>query len=479
MKKFMLFLTAALMSVSLFGKTFQQDISINAADWNLNSNCTVVNRDNNMFCSLTGEYGFARIGWQPNMDISSWDKLVIVVERLNGCDGEFFKLKALLRDEQGESLVNTLGLDVQDNVQNLLEIDLTQQTDCDLTKIYSLAIQCQPNGAEFTISRIYLEKEVGQPIDVTCKSWELEDWGGDGELTLYDKDTTLAFYFDLYYGDEAAEDLIPGKVYTVADVYVSEGTGEQYAGVYHDDDWYYGIKILSLTKTIDEGGLVHFVGSLVDSLDVAYTFHYDQPEPEEKERVVVGIRFPAENIPTTIELATSNDQWQSGAAMEFISSTGYHMNSEIEAYAEDTLIFRDANNHETVLCQYVPGNGGGDGKWEVVKFVFGEEWTDDTYKGDPVKWIELELNNAAEYAWTVAGTTGVNDVEGNNAQIFGGNQRIVINNAEAANVAIYDVMGREIVKEQRLNSNNAVFAMPQRGMYIVRMGKAAKKVFVK
>ena len=80
---------------------------------------------------------------------------------------------------------------------------------------------------------------------------------------------------------------------------------------------------------------------------------------------------------------------------------------------------------------------------------------------------------------TFSEITGINDVEGNNAQIFGGEKRIVINNAEAANVAIYDVMGREIVKEQRINSNNAVFAMPQRGMYIVRMGKAAKKVFVK
>ena len=197
-----------------------------------------------------------------------------------------------------------------------------------------------------------------------------------------------------------------------------------------------------------------------------------------KEPVVVAILFPTENVPTTVEIATSNDQWESGAAMELLER-GWHMNSEIEAYAEDTLIFRDANNHETVLCQYVPGNGGGDGKWEVVKLVFGDEWTDDTWKGVPVKFIELELNEAAQYAWTVAGTTGVNDVEGNNAQIFGGNQRIVINNAEAANVAIYDVMGRTVVKEQRINSNNAVFAMPQRGMYIVRMGNAAKKVFVK
>ena len=71
------------------------------------------------------------------------------------------------------------------------------------------------------------------------------------------------------------------------------------------------------------------------------------------------------------------------------------------------------------------------------------------------------------------------EATGNNAQIFGGEKRIVVNNAANAMVAIYDVMGRTVVKEQRINSNNEVFAVPQTGIYIVRMGKAAKKVFVK
>ena len=71
------------------------------------------------------------------------------------------------------------------------------------------------------------------------------------------------------------------------------------------------------------------------------------------------------------------------------------------------------------------------------------------------------------------------ETSANTAQIFSGEKRIVINNAANANVAIYDVVGRTVVKEQRINTNNEVFAVPQTGIYIVRIGKAAKKVFVK
>ena len=116
-----------------------------------------------------------------------------------------------------------------------------------------------------------------EATDVTIGSWYVEDWGTDGELYLFAEDNKTVIYADLIYGDET-EDLIPGKEYTVADVYVSESTGEQYAGVFYDGEWHYGVKELSVTKTIDEKGLVHFVGSVLDSLDAAFTFHYDETE---------------------------------------------------------------------------------------------------------------------------------------------------------------------------------------------------------
>ena len=122
-------------------------------------------------------------------------------------------------------------------------------------------------------------KAVAEAVDVTCNAWDIDDWGEDGELYLYSEDRTINFYFDLIYGGEAT-DLQLGKTYTAADLYIEEATGEQYGAVFYDDgdgaDWHWGIKELSLVKTIDNDGLVHFVGSCTDSQDASFTFHYDE-----------------------------------------------------------------------------------------------------------------------------------------------------------------------------------------------------------
>lgn len=141
--------------------------------------------------------------------------------------------------------------------------------------IEKTSVKALPLKKQFADQALKAAKAEKEALDVTIASWDIEDWGTDGELYLYGADNTHAFYFDLIYGGDA-EDLIPGKTYTVADVYVSSETGEQYAGVFYDGDWHYGIKELSVVKTIDGEGLVHFVGSVVDSLDAAFTFHYDE-----------------------------------------------------------------------------------------------------------------------------------------------------------------------------------------------------------
>ena len=139
----------------------------------------------------------------------------------------------------------------------------------------TIASQKAPLSAKAQAAKIAKAKK--EATDVKIGSWKVEDWGSDGELYLYAEDNTIAFYFDLIYGGDA-EDLVPGKEYKVEDVYVSESTGEQYAGIFHDGEWYYGIKELSVTKTIDDKNLVHFAGSVVDSLDGAWTFHFDESE---------------------------------------------------------------------------------------------------------------------------------------------------------------------------------------------------------
>ena len=130
-------------------------------------------------------------------------------------------------------------------------------------------------AGEAKIATASLKRAKAEAIDVTCGSWEIEDYETDGELYLYGEDNTVAFYFDIIYGGEAT-DLQLGKTYTVEDIWV--GDDGQYGGVFYDGDWHYGIKELSIVKTIDEKNLVHFVGSCVDSLDAAFTFHYDEEE---------------------------------------------------------------------------------------------------------------------------------------------------------------------------------------------------------
>ena len=81
---------------------------------------------------------------------------------MNGCDGEWWKLKAYLRDNtesEPNQMEGFVGLDAEDNQQHYLVIDLHQNKVCDITKARSLAIQCQPNGGIFKISRVYFEKE--------------------------------------------------------------------------------------------------------------------------------------------------------------------------------------------------------------------------------------------------------------------------------------------------------------------------------
>ena len=130
-------------------------------------------------------------------------------------------------------------------------------------------------AGEAKIATASQKRAKAEAIEVTCGSWEIEDWGTDGELRLYGEDNTFAFYFDIIYGGDAT-DLQLGKTYTVEDIYV--GNDGQYGAVFYDGAWHYGIKELTLVKTIDEKSLVHFVGSCVDSLDAAFTFHYDEEE---------------------------------------------------------------------------------------------------------------------------------------------------------------------------------------------------------
>ena len=62
MRKLFSLFAAALMSVSMFGKLVQQDISMAAADWGWGYNSQVVNEGNLLKCTLTGQWGALSTG---------------------------------------------------------------------------------------------------------------------------------------------------------------------------------------------------------------------------------------------------------------------------------------------------------------------------------------------------------------------------------------------------------------------------------
>jgi len=188
MKKIVTFLLATLMSVGMFGKTVQQDISLDVADWGWGYNSSVRSVGDMLECTLTGEWGALSTGWDPALDLTGWDKIVILVENMSGCDGEWFKLKAYLRDyteSESNQMEGLLGLDAPDNELNYLVIDLHQDKACDLTQARVLAIQCQPNGAVFKISRVYLEKEEEEPVqDDVPSDAVLANYYNQGEVCV-------------------------------------------------------------------------------------------------------------------------------------------------------------------------------------------------------------------------------------------------------------------------------------------------------
>ena len=119
--------------------------------------------------TIISDWGAVSMGWDPSRDLSEWDKIVFEVSHMDGCAGDWFKLKAYLRDiteSEPNQMEGLLGLDAPDNKLNYLVIDLHQPVEgFDLTKARVLAVQCEPTGATFTISSAYLLKENHEGIE--------------------------------------------------------------------------------------------------------------------------------------------------------------------------------------------------------------------------------------------------------------------------------------------------------------------------
>ena len=189
MRKLFTFLCAALMSVGMFGATVQENKSLDASVW-WGWNSTQANVESKLEGTITGAYGAIGTSFE-NANWSGWNKLVvvvdnIVVDNIEGCVGEYWYLKAELRDNsfdpnasENVTMSGELGIEGHDpHETNYVVIEFASVPEgFDITNVSQLVLQSAATGS-FTVSRIFLEKGTAQdPVteDITldASAW----WG--------------------------------------------------------------------------------------------------------------------------------------------------------------------------------------------------------------------------------------------------------------------------------------------------------------
>jgi len=119
----------------------------------------------------------------------------------------------------------------------------------------------------------------------------------------------------------------------------------------------------------------------------------------ERELTKLGINFPTENCPADNNIEMAGTFAEGTMLMEKID-TGWFLSYDfVNAAEDDTFKFRDKTNNDLVLCKFIPANGDAEGKWVQAIIKFGNYWSEDIWKGQPCMLIELDLSDAAQYAW--------------------------------------------------------------------------------
>ena len=139
--------------------------------------------------------------------------------------------------------------------------------------------------------------------------------------------------------------------------------------------------------------LTHETTEIVWDLRVD-TLRWARCDDSPVEYTVVAVKLPAENCPAAVEIIGGFDDWK-GTPMEFLN-TGYFM-AEIDAKASQFFKFRSAGSWSQEIEIYRATD-----EWTKIQdneLIFGQLWTDDTWKGVACKWIELDFSGE-NYRWT-------------------------------------------------------------------------------
>ena len=138
--------------------------------------------------------------------------------------------------------------------------------------------------------------------------------------------------------------------------------------------------------------------------DTKYRYGQCSAEPADttKYLTIVGVNVPVAGAPETVEIIGDFDGW-TGKAMTWNPSTGWFGAYDIMAKENDKFKFRAPGTWDNQLMVYIPANADAEGKWvNMDNLTFKDHWRDDTYKGNPCKWVELDFSDTSKYCWTAA-----------------------------------------------------------------------------
>ena len=116
---------------------------------------------------------------------------------------------------------------------------------------------------------------------------------------------------------------------------------------------------------------------------------------EVAEYTIVDVNLPVENRPEAVEIIGGFDAWE-GTAMELLNTGWFFV--ELEAKPSQFFKFRGAGSWDQEIELY----NAEDDTWAKIQdnqLIFGQLWQEDTYKGTPCKWIELDFSEMGR--WTV------------------------------------------------------------------------------
>jgi len=226
--------------------------------------------------------------------------------------------------------------------------------------------------------------------------------GWSFEQMQLDVEKTMAYEVPTYYINfKAAE----GTPYQIVSGMMNPETGliDSTALPGWNDDSYMQMLVDGVWARIPgedgDNQLTHEDAEIVWDLRVD-TLQWARCDETPAETVVFGIKLPAENLPEAgVEIIGGFDGWE-GTALEVNPETGWFI-AVLEAKATQFFKIRSAGSWDQELELYDAEND----EWRKIKdgeLVFGQLWVDDTWKGEPVKGIEIDFSNPELYRWSIA-----------------------------------------------------------------------------